>query len=336
MSRAQLTSTVEQNSAGAASPFVAGKNKIINGDFSVWQRGTTFNGLANQAYFADRWCGVYVNGTLNVTNPAFTPGSAPVAGYEGASYLQIARTSTSGTADYFGQRIEDVRTLAGQTVTVSFWAKSTVAFTLSAYFDQNFGSGGSATNGAAGGIPTVSVGTSWQRYSVTIPLSSVAGKTIGTGSFVVLNFQIPTAPGNLTFSLWGVQLEAGSVATPFTTASGTLQGELALCQRYFRRFGGTGQTRIGVGWAGSGSSAWFIVPVSTPMRVSPTVSISTLSNLLWYDGSSGATFTAFAAAVIAPTAVELVGSGSSGLTTGRAVGLTFDNAATYMDWSAEL
>ena len=50
MSRAQLTSTVEQNTGGAVSPYVAGKNKIINGDFGIWQRGTSFSNPANETY----------------------------------------------------------------------------------------------------------------------------------------------------------------------------------------------------------------------------------------------------------------------------------------------
>ena len=87
MSRSQLTSTVEQNTGGAVSPYVAGKNAIINGDFGVWQRGTSFDFSSVSGYTADRWGLTWnVSGaTRTISQQAFTPGTAPVAGYEGRS-----------------------------------------------------------------------------------------------------------------------------------------------------------------------------------------------------------------------------------------------------------
>jgi hypothetical protein len=116
-------------------------------------------------------------------------------------------------------------------VSVSFWAKAASSLSLQPYLEQNFGSGGSGSTFAAG--TAASVTTSWQRFTATIPAASISGKTIGTSSF--LNFYFLTSTLNTNIDIWGVQLEAGSVATAFQTASGSLQGELALCQRYYFR-----------------------------------------------------------------------------------------------------
>ena len=218
----------------AGPSFLAGRNKILNGDFGIWQRGTSFT-ITADAYTADRWVNqVNGTGTRTVTQQIFTPGTAPVAGYESAYFLRMACTAT-GTASYFNckQRIEDVRTFAGQTITVSFWARAGASLS-SAFFGvtQNFGSGGSGSVDTAGSNITFT--TSWARYTQTFTIPSVSGKTIGTGSCleVVVSFGGQTFA---SFDIWGVQVESGSVATPFTTATGTLQGELAACQRYYEK-----------------------------------------------------------------------------------------------------
>ena len=236
MSRAQLTSTDQQNSGGAVSPFLAGKNKIINGDFAISQRGSSFSNPSLFAYTLDRWRMVSNNsgGTVTISQQAFTPGSAPVAGYEGAYFFRNAASSPTGASyNVIQHLVEDVRTLAGQTATLSFWAKADASrsFTLGAY--QNFGSGGSSeVTITSPGSPSVT--TSWQRFSYSFAVPSISGKTIGTGSSFRIELALPVNTTQ-TFDIWGVQLEAGSVATPFTTASNTLQGELALCQRYFQK-----------------------------------------------------------------------------------------------------
>ena len=186
----------------------AAKNKLINPNFSVWQRGTTFNSIATGTYTADRWTGLFINGTINATQQAFTAGTAPVAGYESQYFLRLARTSTAGTADFFGQKIEDVRTFAGQTATISFWAKCSTASAngIIFYLSQNFGSGGSSSVDISASTTTGSVTTGWVRYSATFTVPSIAGKTIGTGSSLQMIFSFPTAHGNVSFDIWGVQV----------------------------------------------------------------------------------------------------------------------------------
>jgi hypothetical protein len=246
--------------------YAAGKNKIINGDFGVWQRGTSFT---TSTYGADRWLTVLGN-TSTLTRQTFTPGTAPASPYESTFFLQMART-TSANADYLTTRLEDVRIFAGQTVTFSFYAKADSACTIETYYDQNFGSGGSSQ--VQSSITGTAITTSWARYSVTTTLASISGKTVGTSSYLAPTFIIPSAAGNRTIGIWGVQLEAGSVATAFQTSTGTIQGELAACQRYYARQSASGNqyTPYGIGYGSSGTTnALVTIKLPVTMRVNPT------------------------------------------------------------------
>jgi len=273
MSRAQLTSTVEQSSGGAVAPFLAGKNKIINGDFSVWQRGTSFSNPAINAYTADKIIqGNNASGVAFVdSQQVFTPGTAPVAGYESAYFYRrnVTTAGSGGQYNFIQQRIEDIRTLAGQTVTFSFWAKADSARTVSVNLTQNSGSGG--TGGANFNSSNITLSTAWTRYSITTTLTSLSGVTIGTSSYlaVVLNMPINTT---MTIDTWGWQLEAGSVATPFTTASNTFQGELALCQRYYQQF--NANTPLGNGEIRYSTTAYCIIKLAQTMRTAPTATFN--------------------------------------------------------------
>jgi hypothetical protein len=178
------------------------------------------------------------NATFTASRQTFTPGTAPVAGYEGEYFFRFDK-SAGGSYGIVAQRIEDVRSFAGQTVTISFWAKvGSGTLTLNPYVDQNFGTGGSTTAGNT--TDTVTVNTSWTRYTIQYAVPSMSGKTIGTGSFVEFSIGRVITASAYVLDLWGVQVEAGSVATAFQTATGTLQGELAACQRYYWRFTATG------------------------------------------------------------------------------------------------
>jgi hypothetical protein len=242
--------------------FVAGKNKMINGDFGVWQRGTSFSN-PNNVYTADRWV-AGTDATCTVSQQTFTPGTAPVAGYEGTYFYRAAK-SAGGTYFQANQKIEDVRAFAGQSITVSFWAKAGAGLTLGVQGYQNFGSGGSSQVTALD--TTVTLTTSWVRYSVSATLPSISGKTIGTSSYLMLPYFIYSSSSAATIDIWGVQVEAGSVATPFTTATGTIQGELAACYRYFQQVNPSSEV-FGYCYATNSYVFGFTMPV-TP-RVIPT------------------------------------------------------------------
>ena len=337
MTRAYNTATTQQNSGGVLNPFAAGKNKIINGDFGIWQRGTSFT-LTNSVdniYTADRFIDFYIGtGTTTVSQQTFTPGTAPVAGYEGSFFKRAALSS--GTTYYATQqKIEDVRTLAGQTVTISFWAKATSNIGFLVYWRQNFGSGGSSLADTTSAMTVSS--SSWTRYSVTIAAPSVAGKTIGTGSHVqILLAQSGGTVASNTVDFWGFQVEAGPVATPFQTATGTIQGELAACQRYYWQVGpGAAYSSFGIGGFHTASNSFMCV-INTPvtMRSTPTP----ITAGAFQTNGTGITLTTLGLNSPYTSSASFNGQWNcSGATTGYGSSIRNDNSTTaYIALSAEL
>jgi len=321
---------------------IAGKNKIINGDFGVWQRGTSFSSPANEAYLADRYNIVFDGtATRTLSQQTFTPGTAPVAGYEGAFFLRFDQTTTGTASTYTGinQRIESVRTLAGQTATVSFWAKADSTRTLTPNIQQNFGSGGSATV-TVGGLTAISLTTSWVRYTQTISIPSISGKTIGTSSFLQLFLGVTPATVQ-TVDIWGVQVEAGSVATAFTTASGgSPQAELAMCQRYYYRAGGSTAYQYFCNSAFlTTTTTRGVLPFPVTMRTAPTFGSSAANTffVLSSGNTSGDSGSAIGTDNLSNTGAALNLSIGTARTAGIAANiLAANNVNTYLEFIAEL
>ena len=351
MSRAQLTSTVEQSSGGVVAPFLAGKNKIINGDFAISQRGQSFSNPSFAAYTLDRWRNNNYDvapTTYSITQVAFDYSSSPasdklpISGYSGTYFFRSTITTVGSNTVYdtCTQRIEGIP-FSNQTVTVSFWAKSDSTRTQKVTLAQNFGSGGSG-DAAIFSLSSFTTTSSWQRFTFTGTVANVAGNTIGSNPFLYFSIRQASASGSV-LDVWGVQVEAGSVATPFTTASNTLQGELALAQRYyFRQSFVAASQHFGLGQCFSSTQAYAVIPFPVTMRTAPT-SVETTGSagdyILLNSAASGVTCTAV------PTfsagwnnAGQVVATVGSGLTAGNATKLGGLNAtsAAYLGWSAEL
>ena len=304
-------STLVANSANASGlgwnqNFAAGKNKIINGDFGIWQRGTSFS--TDGAYTSDRWI-VDSNATFSATRQTFTPGTAPVAGYEGQYFLEIAK-SAGGTYCDAKQRIEDVRAFAGQTVTLSAWMKvASGTASVEPYYQQSFGSGGSA--GVVSTITAQTINTTWTRYSFTFTLPSVVGKTIGAGSFLEIYVPRIVTSGAVTIDIWGVQLEAGSVATAFQTATGTLQGELAACQRYYYNSKNAAPSNPGYGLVASQTQTSFNGQYQT-VAVKFPVTMRAVPTMTFYDRSGTAGQLTYLTSTSSMNGSDLTGPYSNG------------------------
>lgn len=340
MSRAQLTSTVEQNSAGAAAPVVAGKNAIINGGMDIWQRGTTTTNPTNTSTFvADRMYGL-----AGASGYTYTRQSSGLTGFQYC--LRVARDSGSTSANnmwvLYAAETSDSFRFAGQTITFSFYARKGANFSGSSSLlttrvfygtgtDQNPVSG--FTGGATFIDSSATLTTSWQRFTFTGTVSSTATQ-IGWGVFY---FSSGTAGAADYYEITGVQLEIGAVATPFSRAGGTLQGELALCMRYYQRWvDGNGNTGVGTGVVVSASRVndinfRFIVPMRTYPAFSYTGTIAV------YDGFS-TNVTSVAASSIGALGMYFdANCANSGLTTGRAAGVTVSaGTGNYLEFSAEL
>jgi hypothetical protein len=328
--------------------FAAGKNKIINGDFYVNQRNFTTS--TTDAFNFDRFSSAGTDGTVTRTAQVFTPGTAPVTGYEGKNYFRIDSTGqTLSTAETtLRHRIEEVRTFANQTVTISFWAKAASGTpSIAVEFNQDFGSGGSSRVDTNAG--KVAITTSWARYSLTVAIPSISGKTIGTSSFLGLRFWTSAGStynartGSLgiqtnTFDFWGIQLEAGSTATAFQTATGTIQGELAACQRYYYRQAST-QTNypFALGFGDNAGRADITMTFPVTMRIPPN-SID-FANVGIYDGNAvnSVTGLTFPSNGTSQNATRFLASGSWSATLYRPYVIAANSSASsYLGLSAEL
>ena len=310
MSRAQLTSTVEQNTGGAVSPYVAGKNLCINGGFDIWQRGTSFTITAGvPQYTADRWTN-YFNGAGTVTQDTTLVNPGNRYG------LRVTATATSvGNTMYQVVETMNVLPMAGKTVTFSVYVAGTtgkaptVGIDYSTTVDDAFL--GTYTTLTATSYSYATTTGSFQRLTATFAIPSTA-KTLRLALYA-------NGMSNTDYITWSdAQLEIGSVATPFSRAGGTLSGELAACQRY-AWVADLSTVSVVPGAGFTTSAAAFIIPLPVPMRTAPSATSSGTFTAN-ENGVGTRTFTALGSFGTRTTALSFEMSGSSGLTVGKPLG----------------
>jgi hypothetical protein len=272
-------------------PFVPGRNLLHNSLFNITQRGTAAF-AASALYTADRWRMDFSLDTMTVQPTPLAAGSTAIGDEAAMTVLAAFVTGNAGAAAYsfVSQPIEGVQRLANKTVTVSFWAwVSAGTPKVGVGLRQYFGTGGSPSAFVDINATPVTLTTTATRYSVTVPLASIAGKTVGTNgdSYTRLAFFLSsgantnTLAGGIgvqsgTFLFWGVQLEIGSVATPLEKLDP--QQDLAKCQRFYQVINAEG-----FGYAVAGQSAGHTISLLVSMRATPTVDTSLIS----YANGSG-------------------------------------------------
>jgi hypothetical protein len=344
MTRAYNTATTQQNSGGAVAGVTAGKNFVINGGMDIWQRGTSFSFAASTAassatYTADRWQMSTSGANQAITISRQTTGDTtnlPNIQYCTRFQRNSGQTGTSAVA--LGTSFENITSfpLGGKTVTLSFYARAganysassnvlTPYITYSAGTDQNVFvfSGGTLSN------TNVTLTTTWQRFTATVTVPSTAPQL----GIYFLYTPTGTASTNDYYEITGVQLEIGSVATPFSRAGGTIQGELAACQRYYYQTNPIGNAygRLGLARASSTTNMEFPVPLPVAMRIVPTT--VTISNLTTTTANT-ITAVAFNQATTTCGGVDLT---TSSVVSGSVYAVMGNNSTSaYIAFSAEL
>jgi hypothetical protein len=273
-----------QNSIGQNySPYHL-KNKVINGSFDIWQRGTTqtISGYGSD----DRWNNQHLGSTKTHTRQAFTLGQTDVSDNP-KYYSRTTITSVADSNNFTAKShsIENVLKSAGKTYTLSFWAKADTSKNIAVEFFQNFGTGGSpSAQVSALGVTTFALTTTWQKFTTTVTFPSIAGKKLGTNNNDTFGFTIYFEAGSNynsrtnslgqqsgTFDIAQTQLEEGYVATEFETRP--VGFELQQCQRYFEVIGGVNNALTGIGYGASSGTGGARCNISFKAlkRTTPTV-----------------------------------------------------------------
>jgi hypothetical protein len=288
--------TIDQSFAPANGSMF--RNRIINGNFDIWQRATsqTSSGYGS----VDRFASEHAGSTKTTSRQAFTLGQTEVPNNP-QYFMRTVVSSVAGAGNFASmkQSIEGVRNFAGQTATLSFWAKADANKNIAVEFTQSFGTGGSPSAFISGiAVNTVPLTTAWQRVIVTVSIPSIAGKTLGTNGDDSLTVNLWFEAGSTfnsrsnslgnqsgTFDIAQVQIEAGSSATPFEFRP--IGTEQILCERYYE-LGPKAIYLVQATTTAFRMNGWF----RTQKRAAPTLSFGTgtglfqVGNALYGSGSN--------------------------------------------------
>jgi len=367
MSIQRIESSMLDGSATGLSGF---RNRIINGDMRIDQRnaGASVTPTTSGTYNIDRWLSsLSQSSKFSVQQNA---GSVtPPPGF--TNYLGVTSLSsyTVGSAEAFQiqQRIEGFNvqdfawgTPSAKNIVVSFWVRSSLT--------GLFGGAVRNGNGFTYSYPfsyTINSANTWEYKTILIPGDTVSSWLFNSTTSIALSFSLGAGSsfsgtaGNwvsenyisatgatsvvgtsgATFFITGVQLEVGSVATPFERRPfGT---ELALCQRYYyRRTAGNTLDIFATLQAFSSTGVFgkiFDFPVT--MRATPTASVSNVSHIVAGTsnaGSAAITGSLAFAGISQSTLSTQSGWSTSSVTAGNASQIWFTSTSGWIDASAEL
>ena len=339
-----------QGGTGTSTGYYGFKNRIINGAASIWQRNTTFSSINNAiTYGSDRFFAFTTSATAQAQILRST--SVP-AGFLYSQQFGRAASNTATAQQFLCQCIEswNMLDLAGQTVTLSFWAKAganysggslSIKLSTGTTADQSAGTFSAGpctgyTGNQAAINATQAITTTWTQYTFTSSAIQAGALSMGLG---IGYTPTGTAGADDNIYITGVQLEKGSTATSFDYRPyGT---ELRLCQRYYFKLQADDTSYLfGSGGATSATSGVFMGAFPVTLRTTPSA-LEQNGTASHYTVNTGGTDRA-SSAVVALQSITTQNSWAvtttvaSGQTAGQAGFLYGQNITAYLGWSAEL
>jgi hypothetical protein len=314
------------------------RNGLINGSFEIWQRGTT--GLAGatsaaNGFQADRWQAFRTGYAAGLTGSQVT-GTAQTR-YGLRIQRTAGNTSTAVLALYQTIETANAEVFAGQQVTFSAWVRKGADFngTITMRILSGTGTDQNVVGGFTGNATVVSTAktltTTWVRMSVTGTVSASATE------LAVGWIYTPTGTAGAAdyYEVTGAQLEIGPVPSTFQMQGGSVEAELAACQRYYQRHGLVSGAFLAIGYGSGTTTTNTFWTISPPMRIAP--SSVAYTNLELVDGAGG-TIAVTGLALHNPTPSRAIVHVTHAVndTAHRPYGLRTTSAAGYVELNGEI
>jgi hypothetical protein len=323
------------------------RNAILNSSMNIWQRGTSIAVSGFAAYTADRWYFSSGSNSGRTVSRQLTNDTTNLPFIQYCSRVQRDNGNTGATAIIYSQSLETVNSIpfVGKSVTLSFYARAGANFSSASSalgFQLQYGTGtdqniqGTYTGATNIISSSATLTTTWQRFTATATVPTAANE-LGIQFFYTA---VGTAGAADFFEITGVQLEVGNQASPYASFSGTIQGELAACQRYYYRRAATAVTTYAEWCLGMNTSTTIfrgLLKLPITMRIAPTT--------VEYSGNIRVTDNATYSATVSSVSVEAgessednvrVNAVTTGLTANQPAFLGSTSTSTYLGFSAEL
>ena len=286
-------------------------NSIINGDFNIWQRGTSFVAIANGTYTADRFSYHKVGDMVHTVSRDTDVPTQAESGHKSSYSLKVDCTTVDSSiadGDYcsISHKLEgySMQAIMGNWATISFWVKATKTGIYC------FAMRNSAGDKTWISEYTVSVSDTWEKKTITVNFSDSSGTWLYTNGVGLIctwalatgsTFQ-STADSWLATNDWAtsnqvnacdntannfllsqVKMEEGETATPYR--SRLFSEELALCQRYFQK---AIDDDMFAGYAYSTTQAFITIPFKVTLRAEPSTTFVVPTDIkVWYNSAQG-------------------------------------------------